>query len=907
MGLGSYFKAEKPGKPEETQQQQQSQQLQPPQPRRGSRQQQQQQQHGHQQGQSSMSEKPPSERSGHNDHELQLPTPRGSSRPQSISGRSMKSTGSSMFLDDIKHEVMVNYLYQQQCSHLWVSDGSGEIEGVLLRKSRGQYMACPPSLGNSPFAMACAALNVQCAMTVNSRVIKTFLAWSPDAVDVPLMNGLRVQILPTIDDLPRARKHQFAAFVASEGLLIVWDDEALHLVERARGIEKELMDLVWKAGAEEDEEEKGGLPIATEAEVDEESGELKPEKRPVHLLNTYLVSFTLVLVTVSLGAAWRQLAIEVSVDNNFTRLALVALAPVQIFFTLFFAQVIVGCLAQIFGPIRQLTINSKFYSARPPPRLQAAILPHVTVQCPVYKEGLNGVIAPTVKSIKQAMSTYELQGGSANMFINDDGLQLISEEDRRARIEFYADHSIGWVARPKHGENGFTRKGKFKKASNMNFALMISCKVEEKLEQIQRTPDWSQHDEAMAYERALKEVLEADGRAWADGNIRVGDYILLIDSDTRVPADCLLDAVSEMELSPDVGIMQFSSGVMQVVHTYFENGITFFTNLIYSAIRYTVSNGDVAPFVGHNAILRWSAIQQVSYEDEDGYEKFWSESHVSEDFDMSLRLQCSGYIIRLAAWAGEGFKEGVSLTVYDELARWEKYAYGCNELLFHPIRMWLWKGPFTPLFRRFLFSNIRFTSKITVVSYIGTYYAIGAAWVMTSVNYFLMGWFNGYLDKYYVDSWQVWFSIIIVFNGLGNIALAVMRYRVGERNILYAIFENFKWTFLLAIFLGGLSLHVSQALLAHMFEIDMTWGATSKEAEFSNFFIEVPKVLKKFKFSMLFASLFIAGMVILAVAPFIPYSWHITDFVAILPMATVAASHLLLPLALNPALMTFSW
>lgn len=58
---------------------------------------------------------------------------------------------------------------------------------------------------------------------------------------------------------------------------------------------------------------------------------------------------------------------------------------------------------------------------------------------------------------------------------------------------------------------------------------------------------------------------------------------------------------------------------------------------------------------------------------------------------------------------------------------------------------------------------------------------------------------------------------------------------------------------------------------------------------------------------MLFAALFIAGMVILAVVPFIPYSWHITDFVAILPMATVAASHLLLPLALNPALMTFSW
>ena len=839
-----------------------------------------------------------------------------SSRPLSVGGHSVRSArsgaysvrthGSSMFLDEIKHEVMVNYLYQQQCSRLWVAEGTGAVEGVLLRKAKGHYMACPPQLLESPLALACATLNVACAMTVNSRVIKTFLQWAPDAVDVPLPNGLRIQILPTIEDLARARKHQFAAFVASEGLLVVWDDDAMHVVTRAKDIEAELMGLVWRSGAEDGEDEKAG-PGYLEHAIDEESGEVKPEARPVHLLNTWLVTFTLVLITVSLGAAWRQLAIEVSVDNSYTRLALVALFPIQIFFTLFFAQVIVGCLAQIFGPVRQLTVNSKFYSAQRPPRLQTSILPHVTVQCPVYKEGLAAVIEPTVKSIKQAISTYELQGGSANMFINDDGLQLLPDEERQARIDFYADHSIGWVARPKHGENGFLRRGKFKKASNMNFALMVSCRVEAKLDAYQRGPAWTQQHEARAYEQALKEVLEEDGRAWADGNVRMGDYILLIDSDTRVPHDCLLDAVSEMEQSPDVGILQFSSGVMQVVNNYFENGITFFTNLIYTAIRYTVSNGDVAPFVGHNAVLRWSAIQQVSYTDADGYDKFWSESHVSEDFDMSLRLQCDGYIIRLAAWAGDGFKEGVSLTVYDELARWEKYAYGCNELLFHPLRMWLWKGPFTPLFRTFLFSRIRFTSKITVISYIGTYYAIGAAWLLTTVNYFIMGWFNGYLDKYYVDSWQVWFSIIIVFNGLGNIALAVMRYRIGERSLLYALYENFKWTFLLAIFLGGLSLHVSQAILSHMFEINMTWGATSKEAEFSNFFIEVPKVLRRFKFSMLFSIIAIAGMIILAVAPFVPFDWRIKDFVAILPMATVAASHLLLPLALNPALMTFSW
>src|SRR5271167_2809990 len=301
-------------------------------------------------------------------------------------------------------------------------------------------------------------------MTVNSRVIKTFLQWSPDAVDVPLLNGLRIQILPTVEDLPRARKHQFAAFVASEALLVVWDDEALHLVQRAKAIENELMELVWSTGEPGDEiTEKG--PVTTSYEVDEESGDIIPTERPLHIENAVLVGFTLILVVTTLGAGARQLAIAVAVDGSYLRLALLLLTPIQIFFTLFFAQVIVGCLSQLFGPVRQLTMNSKFYSARPPPRLQTPILPHITIQCPVYKEGLSSVIAPTVKSIKQAISTYELQGGSANMFVNDDGMQIIDEEERRARIEFYADHSIGWVARPKHGDN-FTRRGKCKSPFN---------------------------------------------------------------------------------------------------------------------------------------------------------------------------------------------------------------------------------------------------------------------------------------------------------------------------------------------------------------------------------------------------------------------------------------------------------
>ena len=118
------------------------------------------------------------------------------------------------------------------------------------------------------------------------------------------------------------------------------------------------------------------------------------------------------------------------------------------------------------GPCRQMKQNSKFYSAKKSPRLMGE-LPHVTIQCPVYKEGLHATIKPTIKSIKAAVSTYELQGGSANIFVNDDGLQLISEEERQARIDFYSDHGIGWTARPPQGSEvrgkPYVRKGKFKK------------------------------------------------------------------------------------------------------------------------------------------------------------------------------------------------------------------------------------------------------------------------------------------------------------------------------------------------------------------------------------------------------------------------------------------------------------
>ena len=93
---------------------------------------------------------------------------------------------------------------------------------------------------------------------------------------------------------------------------------------------------------------------------------------------------------------------------------------------------------------------------------------------------------------------------------------------------------------------------------------------------------------------------------------------------------------------PHTGLQVYSrdADVMQVAHDYFENGITHFTRRINKCISMACANGEVAPFVGHNAFLRWSAVQDAAFIDPgaNNKKKIWSEANVSEDFDMALRL-----------------------------------------------------------------------------------------------------------------------------------------------------------------------------------------------------------------------------------------------------------------------------
>ncbi|KAH0288146.1 hypothetical protein KCU71_g15735, partial [Aureobasidium melanogenum] len=388
---------------------------------------------------------------------------------------------------DIKCDMMVNNLYQKQMELLWTA--GAHDEGILLKKSRGKYACCPSDLESEPFGFfkAIETLNVRCAMTVNTRVIKLFLH-NNDSPFIPLKSGLRLQVLPDMSYLPRCAKHQFAAFIADRGILVVWDDDPRHLIKRAEDIEQALMKMVWRQDGEEEEElsekEKAAEININEIGADSEEAGAFEKPRRIVLTQAICNALTLCLIIVVLALGWRKVAIEIGYDGGYARIAFLLCLLPQFWVSLFFFQALVGNLAQLFGPISQLTSNTKFYSGVAPKRLNADLvaLPHITIQCPVYKEGLQAVIEPTVHSIKAAISTYEMQGGTANIFVNDDGMQLISEEEARARQDFYDEHNIGWVARPRHdpkGEHGdpFVRRGKFKKASNMNYALWVSNRI----------------------------------------------------------------------------------------------------------------------------------------------------------------------------------------------------------------------------------------------------------------------------------------------------------------------------------------------------------------------------------------------------------------------------------------------
>jgi hypothetical protein len=250
-------------------------------------------------------------------------------------------------INEIRNDMMVNWLYEQQLRKQYAS-GMDPYEGVVLKKARGAFACCPPQMAAIPdslFAVV-AAMNVRCAMTVNTPVVRALLdsiVHKTDLDYVPLPDGLRVQVLRTMADLPRGQLHHFAAFVEDVRMLIVWDDEPERLLSRVQSLEAKFIEIIWGNGEDGEGEEEdavgekkgGGAGVAVQ-ELDPGQLEeaLAKENRPVRLESAFMVAVTLALWIVCPALGWRWLAYQTVVDGSYLRFALLASCPAQLFVSL---------------------------------------------------------------------------------------------------------------------------------------------------------------------------------------------------------------------------------------------------------------------------------------------------------------------------------------------------------------------------------------------------------------------------------------------------------------------------------------------------------------------------------------------------------------------------------------------
>lgn len=92
------------------------------------------------------------------------------------------------------------------------------------------------------------------------------------------------------------------------------------------------------------------------------------------------------------------------------------------------------------------------------------------------------------------------------------------------------------------------------------------------------------------------------------------------------------------------------------------------------------------------------------------------------------------------------------------------------------------------------------------------YYAIACSVILSLLNWVLIGLFSDSLDLFYLQSWSVYLTCIVVFSGLSNVSSAIFQYRLNTNSLGNALVGNFKWVVFFFFFFCGLAWHLSNAL-----------------------------------------------------------------------------------------------
>jgi hypothetical protein len=102
---------------------------------------------------------------------------------------------------------------------------------------------------------------------------------TPSMTELVIDANTRIQIIDEVEHLARARKHQYAAFVRSEEVLVVWADHVEMVIPAAEALEEALIDFVWR-GEEANKKINQAMVLQEEEEkqmVTEEGEEIKEE------------------------------------------------------------------------------------------------------------------------------------------------------------------------------------------------------------------------------------------------------------------------------------------------------------------------------------------------------------------------------------------------------------------------------------------------------------------------------------------------------------------------------------------------------------------------------------------------------------------------------------------------------
>jgi cellulose synthase/poly-beta-1,6-N-acetylglucosamine synthase-like glycosyltransferase len=337
---------------------------------------------------------------------------------------------------------------------------------------------------------------------------------------------------------------------------------------------------------------------------------------------------------------------------------------------------------------------------------------NVTVQIPVYTEGF-ATIRETIENAMEAVSAYnDVSDHAANVVISDDALMIWADNDlpgslERARskppeqrsddeaqlierVEFYRRHQLAFVARPRPvpGCDSTTRRGRFKKAGNINRTIHIANAIAE-----------LRAAEGIDYGSALERVLKEDRFRYthAEGTISIGDLILMLDKDSTTPRDALILTVPEFIHDRRLAYTQHKTNATNAGDNYFAGIMGVYTRLVFR-LGYPAKalQGWMPPFMGHNGFVRKSVLAG------DGY---WSEDRVGEDLDFTMWAVASGGRGKYIAIEGAIFGEQVTRTYAEEAGKYHRYGFSILELILNPVGSWLQRGVFTERFKRYMRSD----------------------------------------------------------------------------------------------------------------------------------------------------------------------------------------------------------